>query len=80
VEITFKLLYEETNNEVKVNDHLEEDMTAVCRQTNLKGLWENSRIMFHNSRSSQKWKTMYLMECVVRELENDSHQCRHLTQ
>jgi len=35
VEITFKLLCEETNNEVKLNDHLKEDMTAVCTQTRM---------------------------------------------
>jgi hypothetical protein len=58
VEITFKLLYEETNNEVILNNHIKEDMTAGCKQPNLKGLWENSRIMFQNSRSTQKWKTM----------------------
>jgi len=29
VEITFKLLYEETNNEVKLNNRLKKDMTAV---------------------------------------------------
>jgi hypothetical protein len=66
VEITFKLLYEETN-EVKLNDHLKQDMTAVCKQTNMKGLWEKSRIIrvFQNSRSTQKWKTMCMMGCVV---------------
>jgi len=64
VEITFKLLYKETN-EVKLNDHLKEDMTAVRKQTNMKGLWENSRIIFQNSRSTQKWKTMCMMGCVV---------------
>jgi hypothetical protein len=65
VEITFKLLYEETNNVVKLNDHLKEDMTAVHKQTNLRGLWENSRIIFQNSRSTQKCKYMYMKECVV---------------
>jgi hypothetical protein len=65
VEITFKLLYEETNNEIKLNNHLKQDMTAVHKQTNLKGLWENSRIVFQNSRSTQKWKIMCQMECVV---------------
>jgi hypothetical protein len=54
VEITFQLLYEETNNEVKLNDHLKQEMTAGHKQTNLKGLWENSRIIFQNSRSTQK--------------------------
>jgi hypothetical protein len=43
VEITFKLLYEETESEVKLNDHPKEDMTAVLIQRNLKGLWEYSR-------------------------------------
>jgi len=52
VEITVKLLYEEINNEVKLNDHLKEDMTAVRKQTSLKGMWENSRIIFQNSRST----------------------------
>jgi len=65
VEITFKLLYEETNNEVKLNNRLKEDMTAGCKQTSLKGLWENSRIIFQNSRSTQKWKTIYMIECAV---------------
>jgi len=35
VEITFKLLYEETNNEVKLNNQLKENMTAVCKQTRM---------------------------------------------
>jgi hypothetical protein len=65
VEITFKLLYEGTNNEVKLNNHLKEDMTAVCKQTNLKGFWENSRIIFQNSRSTQKWKTICVLECYM---------------
>jgi hypothetical protein len=65
MEITFKLLYEETNNEVKLNNHMKEDMRAVCKQTNLKGLWENSRIIFQNSRSTQRWKTICMMKCDV---------------
>jgi len=35
VEITFKLLYEETNNDIKLNNQLEENMTAVCKQTRM---------------------------------------------
>ena len=53
-------------------------MTAGHKQTNLKGLWENSRIIFQNSRSTQKctwWNVLY-----VQSIENDSHQCRHLTE
>ena len=53
-------------------------MTAGHKQTNLKGLWENSRIIFQNSRSTQKcawWNVLY-----VQPIENDSHQCRHLTE
>jgi len=64
VEITFKLLYEETKV-VKLNNHLKEDMTAVHKQTSMKGLWENFGIIFQNSRSTQKWKIMCKMECVV---------------
>jgi len=53
VEIIYKLLDEETNNEVKLNDHLKEGLTAVCEQTNLRGMWENLRIIFQNSRSTK---------------------------
>jgi len=64
VEITFKLLYEETNNEVKLNNQLKENMAAVCKQTRM-GWGKKSRIIFQNSRSTQKLKTMCMKECVV---------------
>jgi hypothetical protein len=61
MEITFKLLYEKTNNEVKLNDRLKEDMRAVFKQTRM-GCGKN--FIFQNSRSTQKRKTMCMMECV----------------
>jgi hypothetical protein len=56
VEIIFKLLYEETNSEVKVNDHLKEDMTAVHYKTNLKGCGntEGSHFIIQNPHRSGK--------------------------
>jgi hypothetical protein len=81
VELTFKLLYEETNNEVKLNAHLKEYMTALCKQTNLKGMWEKSRSYFRIQVSHRSgklcvwWNVLY-----VQSLGNDSHQCRHLTE
>jgi len=39
VEITFKLLYEENNNELKLKDHLKEDVTTIRKQTN-KQTWK----------------------------------------
>jgi hypothetical protein len=66
---------------VKLNNHLKKDMTAIHRQTNLKGLWEYSRIIFQNSRSTQKWKNMCMMECFLcSNVKDDYHQCRHLTE
>ena len=76
---TFKLLYEETNNEVKLNHHLKEDMTAVYRQT-WKGCGKNQVSYFKIQdphRSGELctwWKVLY-----VQSIETDSHQCRHLT-
>jgi hypothetical protein len=67
VEIIFKLLYEETNTEVKVNDQLTEDMIAVRYDTNLKGCGntEGSYFIIQNAHISGKLRIhMCVMECV----------------
>jgi len=80
VETTFKLLYEETNNEVKLNNHLKQDMTAVRKKKNLRGC---GRIQGSYFKIQDPQRSVNLCTCwnvsYVQSLGNDSHQCRHLT-